>query len=66
MDNLSTIIAFTQQIDKLDMVQSWIDEARLAAPTNLTVQQKLDFHQRDIDSEREFIKLAMADLRSRN
>lgn len=65
-DHITTLFKLTDQIQELDEVQSWIDNARVAAPTNQTVQLRLDRHQADVNRKRALIALLMADIRNRN
>lgn len=66
MDPINTLIQLDEAIDQLDEVQSWIDHARLAAPTNLHVQQELDRQQAEVNRKRLWIAVVMVDIRSRN
>jgi hypothetical protein len=66
MDPINTLIQLTDQIQNLDMVQSWIDNARSAAPATQVVQLELDRCQTEIDSKRALIQLMMLDIASRN
>jgi hypothetical protein len=63
LDDL-TILA--SALDDLNMVQSWIDHARLAAPTNPIVQAELDHAQADLDYKRARVTIAMDAIRHRN
>lgn len=65
-DPISTLIQLNEVTRNLDMVQSWVDAARVAATTNQVVQLELDRQQTDIDRKRELIQLAMLDISSRN
>lgn len=50
----------------LDMVQAWIDGARVVSATNQTVQLELDRQQTAIDQKRVYIELKMFDISCRN
>lgn len=63
---IEILVALTDLIQELDDTQDWINEARVAAPTNQMVQLTLDRQQTDVDLKREFIRLAMLDISSRN
>lgn len=65
-DPILTLFKLTDQILELDMVQGWINNARLSAPTNQVVQLELDRQQGEIDRKRVLIDALMADIRSRN
>ena len=65
-DPLTTLIQLTDEIRDLDMVQSWIDNARTAAPANQHVQLELDRQQTNVNRKRELIQLMMFDISSRN
>lgn len=62
----TTLFELTDQIQELDMVQSWIDHARNAAPTNQHVQLELNRQQFDIHRKRALIAQIMLDISSRN
>jgi hypothetical protein len=65
-DPINMLFAFTDEIQHLDLVQSWIDDAREAAPANQHVQLVLDRKQVEIDRKRAMITIMMADIRRRN
>jgi uncharacterized protein YciW len=65
-DPVTTLFRLTDEIQNLDKVQSWIDEARVAAKTNQRVQLELDRRQNDIDRKRFMIAAVMSDIRNRN
>jgi hypothetical protein len=65
-DHLDLLFSITDEIQELDMVQSWISNARMAAPTNQVVQLSLDRQQADVDRKRHLLKLLMLDISSRN
>lgn len=65
-DPIDTLILLTDEISDLDMVQSWIDGARVAAPANQYVQLELDRQQTELNRKRWLIQLAMIDISSRN
>lgn len=61
-----TLLELSASMADLDMIQSWVDQARIAAPTNQVVQAKLDQQQIEIDTKRAQINLMMLDISSRN
>jgi hypothetical protein len=63
---ITTLAQLNEITLELDQVQSWVDHARFAAPTNQRVQLNLDREQTEIDRKRELIELAMIDIASRN
>lgn len=65
-DPLTTLFRITDQIESLDMIQDWIDGARVVAATNQVVQLELDRQQREVDRKRALIAALMADIRNRN
>jgi hypothetical protein len=65
-DHLTTLFQYVDEIEELDRVQGWINEAREAAPTNQVVQLNLDRQQSELDRRRAFVALMMADIRNRN
>lgn len=66
MDHLAKLEELTSAISDLDMVQSWIDNARIAAPANQVVQRNLDRQQIEVDYKRDLINAAMIYLSSQN
>lgn len=66
MDHLTALEDLTSALADLDMVQSWIDNARVAAPTNELVQTKLDLQQIDLNYKRARIEAAMKYIRNTN
>lgn len=66
MSHLTDLVTLTSAIKDLDMVQSWIDHARVAAPTNQHVQQQLDLRQAEVDAKRIRIQAAMTYISSQN
>ena len=66
MDPIDTLIRLDEALIDLDTVQSWIDDARIAAPRNQHVQLELDRRQAEVDRKRVWIAVCMADIRSRN
>lgn len=65
-DPLRTLIELNAQSRDLDMVQSWINEARVSSPENQRIQLSLDRQQDDLDAKRALIRLVMLDISSRN
>lgn len=65
-DPITTLIQLNDATRNLDMVQSWIDGARVAALANQYVQLELDRQQADVDRKRKLIQLTMLDISSRN
>jgi hypothetical protein len=66
MDHFITLFALTDQIQELDEVQGWIDNARIAAKANQSVQLELDRQQNDVNRKRFMIAAIMSDIRNRN
>ena len=67
MENPITTLAHLNGLTlELDQVQEWIDYARVAAPTNQTVQLELDRKQTEINERRQLIEFVMVDIASRN
>lgn len=64
--HIEILVSLTDLSLELDELQGWVDDARTAAPNNQVVQLSLDRQQSDIDLKREFIRLAMLDIASRN
>jgi len=64
--HISTLLEFRSVLQDLEMVQSWIDKARDAAPTNQSVQAELDRQQSNIHYQRARIELAMNHIRNSN
>lgn len=65
-DPIHTLFALTDDIQDLNMIQVWIDDARTAAPTNQRVQLELDRRQDEVDRKRQLIAILMFDISSRN
>ena len=65
-DPLTTLFQLNKLTLELNEIQSWINHARLAAPTNQRVQLNLDRKQTEIDERRELIAFMMVDISSRN
>lgn len=65
-DPLTTLMELNSVSCDLDMIQSWVDGARIASPGNQTVQLELDRQQTAIDRKRAYIALTMLDISSRN
>lgn len=65
-DQLTTLFLLTDELENLDEVQGWIDNARIAARRNQYVQLQLDRQQSDLDRKRFMIAAVMADIRNRN
>jgi hypothetical protein len=63
---IEILVALNDLTQELDETQDQVNEARVAAPTNQIVQLIMDRKQSDIDLKREFIRLAMLDISSRN
>lgn len=63
---LTTLVLFVAQLSDLDMTQDWIDNARIAAPTNPIVQQSLNRRQIEVDVKRARIEIMLEDIASRN
>lgn len=63
---LGVLIELNASSLDLDMVQSWIDGARIAAPANQHVQHELDRQQAVLDSKRALIALRLLEISSRN
>lgn len=61
-----TLLMLISQLRDLDMAQEWIDEVRLATPTNQVTQSNMDRQQLAIDAKRELIILTMNEISSRN
>lgn len=61
-----TLLMLISQLRDLDMAQEWIDEVRLATPTNQVTQSNMDRQQLAIDAKREIIILTMNEISSRN
>jgi hypothetical protein len=60
------LFSITDEIQELDLVQSWINNARMSAPTNQIVQLSLDRKQAEVDHKRQLLRLLMLDISSRN
>lgn len=65
-DPIIMLFQLTDEIQHLDTVQEWIDDAREAVPENQNVQLVLDRRQVEIDRKRAMIAMVMADIRRRN
>lgn len=65
-DPINTLIELNSITLHLNEVQSWIDNARTAAPTNQVVQLNLDREQTRVNEKRKMVALMMLDIRSRN
>lgn len=65
-DPLNTLIHLTSQLSDLNMIQEWIDHARVAVPDNHQVQMELDRRQIQLDHDRAAIELMMAGIASTN
>lgn len=65
-DPLVTLIELTDKLLDLDMIQDWIDNARIFTPDNKRVQLELDSRQDEVNRKRELIKMIMLDISSRN
>jgi len=65
-DPITTLIELNHESLHLDMIQSWIDGAREAAPTNQRVQLELDRQQASVDNKRFMIGAIMASIRNNN
>lgn len=65
-DPITKLIQLLDATTALDETQTMIDEARLVSPTDQYIQLELDRQQRVLDKKREFIRLVMFDIRSRN
>lgn len=65
-DPLDTLFELTDRLATLEMIQSWIDHARVGAPTNQHIQLELDRRQAEVNRKRALIAMLMADIRSRN
>jgi hypothetical protein len=63
---LATLMELNSVSCDLDMVQSWINGARVASAANQDVQLELDRQQLAIDQKRVFLELRMLDISSRN
>ena len=61
-----TLFQSTEILLDLDMVQSWIDQARIAAPTNQFVQNQLDYRQAEVNTKRAQIELTMLAIAQSN
>ena len=66
MDPVNTLFRLDAVISDLDLVQEWIDHARIAAPTNKHVQAELDRQQNEINIKRTLVAILMFDISSRN
>lgn len=63
---LDTLFMLTDKIRNLDMVQEWIDEARIDSSTNQYMQLTLDRQQVEVDAKREMIAETMFQIANRN
>lgn len=65
-DPLSEMIFLVGRTRDLDMVQAWINDAREAAPTDLTIQTELDNQQASLTRKRNLLEMVMLEIRSKN
>lgn len=63
---IDILFGFISQLRDLDMAEEWVDEVRLAAPTNQVTQSNMNRQQLAINAKREKIELAMNEIASRN
>lgn len=65
-DPIATLVKLNNITVELNEIQSWIDHARQAAPTNQVVQLNLDRQQATVDERRSLVEAVKRDIASRN
>jgi hypothetical protein len=61
-----TLLVLVNQLHDLDMVEEWIDEIRIASPTDQEMQLNMDRQQVEVDQKRTQIDRAMLGISSQN
>lgn len=65
-DHITLLVRFSGQLKDLDMVQDWIDQARVVASNHPDLQPILDRKYEDVERKRMIIQLIMMDIANRN
>lgn len=63
---IDSLIALNEATETLDRMQTLVNESRSCNPQDQLVQLRMDRYQDSIDKRREFIRLSMLDISSRN